>query len=154
MFSIPTCTTSSPNRVIHAPSVELSSASTSAISPVWEGNCEIRYVSDSELVALYRNAACFVFPSLYEGFGLPPVEAMACGCPVLAARAASMPEVCGDAAQYFDPCDSQALAELIVSVMSTEQIRHELAQAGPVHVANLKWEHAARCLVNAIRSLK
>ncbi len=59
----------------------------------------------AELVGLYQRAACLVFPSLYEGFGLPPVEAMACGCPVAAAAAGSLPEVCGDAAVLFDPLD-------------------------------------------------
>ena len=62
-----------------------------------------RPVSTDELVELYRSAAALVFPSLYEGFGLPPLEAMACGCPVAVSRVASLPEVCGDAAVYFDP---------------------------------------------------
>ena len=66
---------------------------------------EARTVSGDELVELYRRAACLVFPSLYEGFGLPPVEAMACGCPVAAAAAGSLPEVCGDAAVLFDPLE-------------------------------------------------
>ena len=63
------------------------------------------FVPDEELNVLYRHAQWFIFPSLYEGFGLPPLEAMANGCPVLAADAASIPEVCGDAALYFDPRD-------------------------------------------------
>ena len=62
-------------------------------------------VSADELVALYRRASALVFPSLYEGFGLPPVEAMACGCPVAASNAGSLPEVVGDAAVLFDPYD-------------------------------------------------
>ena len=61
------------------------------------------HVTSDELVDLYRRAACLVFPSLYEGFGLPPLEAMACGCPVASSNATSLPEVCGDAAEYFDP---------------------------------------------------
>ena len=67
-------------------------------------------VSADELVSLYRRAAALVFPSLYEGFGLPPVEAMACGCPVAASNAGSLPEVVGDAAVLFDPHDPQAIA--------------------------------------------
>lgn len=72
---------------------------------------DARQVSGAELVELYQRAACLVFPSLYEGFGLPPVEAMACGCPVAAAAAGSLPEVCGDAAVLFDPLDPQAIAD-------------------------------------------
>ena len=72
---------------------------------------EARQVSGEELVELYQRAACLVFPSLYEGFGLPPVEAMACGCPVAASTAGSLPEVCGDAAVLFDPRDPKAIAD-------------------------------------------
>src|SRR6185437_13670023 len=71
---------------------------------------EARAVSAAELVELYRRAACVVFPSLYEGFGLPPVEAMACGCPVAASSQGSLPEVCGDAAVLFDPLDPESIA--------------------------------------------
>src|SRR5262249_57460865 len=67
-------------------------------------------VSLDELVSLYRRAAAVVFPSLYEGFGLPPLEAMACGCPVACSYAASLPEVCGDAARYFTPDDPANIA--------------------------------------------
>jgi glycosyltransferase involved in cell wall biosynthesis len=75
-------------------------------------------VSVDELVSLYRRAAALVFPSLYEGFGLPPVEAMACGCPVACSVAASLPEVCGDAARYFDPDDPEAIAAAVEDVLA------------------------------------
>jgi glycosyltransferase involved in cell wall biosynthesis len=78
------------------------------------------YVSDAQLKALYAHALCFVFPSRYEGFGIPPLEAMSCGCPVIAANIAAVSEVCGGAAEYFDPTDHRTLAA---------QIR-ELARAG------------------------
>lgn len=71
------------------------------------------YVSDAELKALYMNAMCFVFPSRYEGFGIPPLEAMSCGCPVVVSNIDSVVEVCGDAAQYFDPSDDTALASIL-----------------------------------------
>jgi glycosyltransferase involved in cell wall biosynthesis len=74
-------------------------------------------VSDHELVELYRRAAALVFPSLYEGFGLPPLEAMACGCPVAVSRVASLPEVCGDAAVYFDPTSVEDIARGIADVL-------------------------------------
>jgi glycosyltransferase involved in cell wall biosynthesis len=75
-------------------------------------------VSDEELADLYRSAAALVFPSLSEGFGLPPLEAMACGCPVAVARAASLPEVCGDAAVYFDPTSVEDIARGIDDVLA------------------------------------
>lgn len=71
------------------------------------------YVSEAELSQLYRTAACLAFPSLYEGFGLPPLEAMASGCPVAAASSGSLPEICGDAAAMFDPQDATAIAAAI-----------------------------------------
>jgi glycosyltransferase involved in cell wall biosynthesis len=73
----------------------------------------VGYVSDAELKALYVNAMCFVFPSRYEGFGIPPLEAMSCGCPVVVSRIESVVEVCGSAAQYFDPSDDMALASIL-----------------------------------------
>jgi glycosyltransferase involved in cell wall biosynthesis len=107
------------------------------------------YVSDGELRALYENAGCFVFPSFYEGFGLPPLEAMRCGCPVIASRAASMPEVCGDAAVYCDPASPQDIASKIRSVMQDEQRGQLLAATGRVHAARFDWEVCARQLWDA-----
>jgi glycosyltransferase involved in cell wall biosynthesis len=82
---------------------------------------ELGYVSDSQLRALYENALCFVFPSLYEGFGIPPLEAMACGCPVIVAKTSALPESCGDCALYCDSYDARALANQI------RLLRHDLA---------------------------
>lgn len=77
----------------------------------------IGYVTDEELMALYEHAACFVYPSLYEGFGIPPLEAMMCGCPVIVSDRASLPEVCGDMAMYCDAYDEKALADKIKTVV-------------------------------------
>lgn len=77
----------------------------------------VGYVSDGELRALYEHARAFVFPSLYEGFGLPPLEAMACGCPVICSNAASLPEVCGDGAVYFEPTKVEEVCQLISQLM-------------------------------------
>lgn len=88
-------------------------------------------VSDEELRRLYRTAAVLAFPSLYEGFGLPPLEAMASGCPVAATRAGAVPEVCGDAAVLFNPYDADAIAQGILDAMSTadELVARGLRQA-------------------------
>ena len=96
-------------------------------------------VSDDELVDLYRSAACLVFPSLYEGFGLPPLEAMACGCPVAVARATSLPEVCGDAAEYFDPLSAEDMAAAVERALSGGRVEQGLARA-----AEFSWEACAR----------
>ena len=105
------------------------------------------FVPDTELSALYRNAAWFVFPSLYEGFGLPAVEAMANGCPVLAARAASIPEVCGDGARYFEADDPQSLANLLTEVAANPHLRDPLVQAGKMRLATYNWSENARILL-------
>jgi len=102
---------------------------------------EARSVSGAELVKLYRRASCLVFPSLYEGFGLPPVEAMACGCPVAAAAAGSLPEVCGDAAVLFDPLDPEAIAAGIDEALNRSA---ELSERGLRRAATFTWDKTAR----------
>jgi glycosyltransferase involved in cell wall biosynthesis len=110
----------------------------------------VGYVSDGELRALYERAACFVHPSRYEGFGLPPLEAMRCGCPVIAADAASIPEVCGDAALYFDPASPADLAEKLAALMANPAARGELAARGRARAAGFSWRRAAGANWDAI----
>lgn len=100
-------------------------------------------VDDAELRALYTGALAFVFPSLYEGFGLPPLEAMACGCPVLAARAASLPEVCGDAALYFSPRAPEEMAAALSRIAAEPRLRSELRASGLRHTKRFSWDAAA-----------
>ncbi len=97
-------------------------------------------MADAELASLYRRAACLVYPSLYEGFGLPPLEAMACGCPVAAADAGAIPETVGDAAVLFDPLDPEAMAE---AILETDDRRAELRELGLAHAARFTWAEAA-----------
>ena len=104
----------------------------------------VGYVSDAELRALYEHAALFVYPSLYEGFGIPAIEAMACGCPVIASNAASVPEVCGDAALYISPHDPQGLANALSRLMGDEKERERLAEAGQRWVQRYTWDESAR----------
>jgi glycosyltransferase involved in cell wall biosynthesis len=91
------------------------------------------------LVDLYRSAACLVFPSLYEGFGLPPLEAMACGCPVAVSNATSLPEVCGDAAEYFDPLSPEEAAAAVQRALDGR-----LVERGRARAAGFTWEACAR----------
>ncbi len=93
------------------------------------------YVTDEELKKLYAEALFFAFPSTYEGFGIPPLEAMASGCPVMAARAASIPEVCGDAVEYVDPHSIDSIAEGIQKLLFDEKRREELIRKGNELVA-------------------
>jgi glycosyltransferase involved in cell wall biosynthesis len=96
------------------------------------------HVSLDDLVVLYRTATALVYPSLYEGFGIPCVEAMACGCPVAASNVASIPEVCGDAAVYFDPLDPESIADGIRTVLDHPP------PGGIERAARFTWDECAR----------
>jgi glycosyltransferase involved in cell wall biosynthesis len=111
------------------------------LGPLPEGVERLGLVHIEELASLYRSAACLVFPSRYEGFGLPPLEAMACGCPVAASRAGAIPEVCGDAAVYFDPDDPEAVANGVREALA---LADELRELGLAHAAGFTWEETAR----------
>jgi glycosyltransferase involved in cell wall biosynthesis len=98
-------------------------------------------VTLAELVELYQTASALVFPSLYEGFGQPPLEAMACGCPVAASRAGALPEVCGDAVRYFDPRSPGDIASAVEDVLERSD---EFAARGIARAARFSWEACAR----------
>lgn len=100
-------------------------------------------VSEAELAALYRGALAYAFVSLSEGFGLPGLEAMAAGVPVVAARAGSLPEVYGDAARYCDPLDLDSIAAALVEVASNEQLRKRLAARGRQRAGEFTWRRTA-----------
>jgi glycosyltransferase involved in cell wall biosynthesis len=101
------------------------------------------YVDADHVPALYRSARAVVFPSLYEGFGGPPLEAMACGCPVAASMRASLAEVCGDAALSLDPESVDSIADGIQRVVSDEQLRKRLKTEGLAQAAGFSWPRAA-----------
>jgi glycosyltransferase involved in cell wall biosynthesis len=101
------------------------------------------YVPDEDLPAIYAGAQALVFPSLYEGFGLPVLEAMACGTPVVSSHAAAIPEVGGRAARYFDPQDPQAIVEAARPVLRDATLRETLRQAGLSQAARFSWERTA-----------
>ena len=102
------------------------------------------HVSDQDLAIFYNLAELFVFPSLYEGFGLPPLEAMACGTPVVCSNAASLPEVVGDAAIMVDPYDVEGLAEAMRQVLMDAELREELRRRGLKQARQFTWERTAR----------
>jgi glycosyltransferase involved in cell wall biosynthesis len=107
-------------------------------------------VGREELARLYRAAAALVFPSLYEGFGQPPLEAMASGTPVAASRAGSLPEICGDAALYFDPLSRDEIAEAIVAVLDRPE---HLIERGLARAARFTWDETARRHDDVYRAL-
>lgn len=111
------------------------------------GAVHLGAVSDGELKALYQGALCFVFPSRYEGFGIPPLEAMTCGCPVVVSRAASLPEACGAAALYCDPDDPDDIARAIAAVSRDPALRAALVRAGLVRAGSFRWQDSAARLL-------
>ena len=110
-------------------------------------------VTDAELRALYENAECFVYPSFYEGFGLPPLEAMTCGCPVVVSRAASLPEVCGEAAVYCDPRNPADIGRALDQVLENSELRSELRQRGVDRAAQFTWSQSGRALLGLLDGL-
>ena len=112
------------------------------------------YVSEEELVNLYSNAQIFVYPSLYEGFGLPPLEAMACGCPTAVSNVTSLPEVCGDASLYFNPNDYDSIKDAISKIYNDERIKNDLINKGYKRVNHFDWEASSKKLVEKIKKLQ
>ena len=110
-------------------------------------------VTDAELRALYEGAECFVYPSFYEGFGLPPLEAMTCGCPVVVSRAASLPEVCGEAAMYCDPNDPADIGRALDGVLGDPALQRELRRRGRERALQFTWNRSGTALLRVLDSL-
>jgi glycosyltransferase involved in cell wall biosynthesis len=102
------------------------------------------YLESEDVPALYRSATAMIFPSLYEGFGSPPLEAMACGCPVACSTRGSLAEVVGDVALPFDPESVEEVAAAIERIVTDDALRSDLRDRGPAHAAKFTWESAAR----------
>jgi len=112
------------------------------------------YVNDDELVDLYNSASLFIYPSLYEGFGIPPLEAQACGCPTIASNVASLPEVCGDSVVYCDPYHVDDIRVKIKMVLDTEVLQNELRIKGFENIKRFSWEESAKKIIGIIEDLK
>jgi len=102
------------------------------------------YVACEDLPAYYSGAECFILPSFYEGFGLPPLEAMACGCPVVVSNVTSLPEIVGEAAIKVNPHDTDSIARALLRVLTDEQLKQELVARGIKRAGRFSWGKAAR----------
>jgi glycosyltransferase involved in cell wall biosynthesis len=111
------------------------------------------YVPDEDLVALYNAADLFVYPSIFEGFGLPALEAMACGTPVITSNTSALPETVGDAALMVDPLDVEALAGVIATVLRDEDLRTRLRAQGIERAAAFSWEATARIILKVYQQV-
>jgi len=110
-------------------------------------------LDDRQLNFLYRRARAFIYPSRFEGFGLPPLEAQACGCPVLVAEAGALPEIFAGSALFCDPDDSDSLAGQLARLLDDQQLRTRLLEAGVRHAAGLRWSDSARTVAAVIARL-
>jgi len=110
-------------------------------------------VAEEDLPALYNAAEVFVFPSMFEGFGLPVIEAMACGTPVICSNVTALPEVAGEAAVLIDPRSAQGIAGALERVMSDERLRGELAEKGLARAGEFSWPRTAAQTLEIYRRL-
>lgn len=109
-------------------------------------------LTDEELAKIYQNADLFVYPSLYEGFGMPPLEAMSYGVPVIASSAASIPEACGDAAYYINPYCTDSLVDAIIKVLTDGKLRQELVGKGLERIKLFSWRKTAEGILHACQA--
>jgi len=106
---------------------------------------KIRHINgdDQDLARLYRQASAFVYPSLYEGFGIPLLEAMSFGCPVVCSNTSSFPEVAGNACEFFDPYDHDSIAHALEKVLFSTELSKQLVELGKERIKSFSWEKCA-----------
>ena len=112
------------------------------------------YIDAKDLPGLYNGAVLLTLPALYEGFGLPPLEAMGCGTPVVVSNISSMPEVVGDAGILVDPKSVDSIADGLLSVLMDKKLQHELAAKGIERAREFSWENTGRKTLDVMESLK
>jgi len=122
-------------------------------SPARDRIQRLGFVDTGDLPALFAGASVFAFPSLYEGFGIPVLEAMACGVPVVASNCSSLPEVGGDAVSYFDPTDADALCRELSALLTDADLRQRRSAAGIARAATFSWERTARQTWDVLRTV-
>lgn len=110
-------------------------------------------VSDADLVRYYSNAVAFIFPSLYEGFGIPPLEAQACGCPAICSKASCLPEVFQDSVLYCDPYHVETLVDAMMDISMNNDLRNQLIERGFQNVLKYSWENSANDMAKVLETL-
>lgn len=126
------------------------------IKKEYQGNASVKFVgsvTQEELVSFYNLASAFIFPSYSEGFGLPILEAMACGTPVIAANASSIPEIIGDSAITFDPFNQQSMYQAILEVMGDPSLQSELISRGIEHIQHFKWTNTIKHTLHVYKEI-
>jgi len=123
-------------------------------SPYKSDIIEPGFVSDEELAAWYKLSKCYAFPSLYEGFGLPALEAMAAGTAVVTSNRSSLPEVCGEATIYFNPENVDEMADKIKMVLTDEKLRKSLIKKGKIQAAKFSWKVTAEETLKIFQEIK
>lgn len=122
----------------------------------YKQNSRIKFlgrVSDEELINYYRNAVCFIFPSLYEGFGIPVIEAQACGCPVISSNSSSLQEVLGESAIMCNPTDIEGFANAMKSIYEDEPLRNAIICKGFENAKRFSWEKSAKKIEEIIKNI-
>jgi len=122
----------------------------------YENNPNIKFlgrISDEDLIRYYSNAVAFLFPSLYEGFGIPVLEAQACGCPVISSNSSSLPEVLGDSALMCNPKSVVGFSDGIVRLLTTPALREKLIEQGRHNVARFSWAKSAETVAKVIEQI-
>ncbi len=143
------------NLILVSGEKELTSAQKEIIKKYNQGTwLRQEFGTDEALADLYANATIFIYPSLYEGFGIPPLEAMACGCPVVASNASSIPEVVGDAGLLFNPKDPSNLAEKIERVLNDKELAKNLIEKGKIRARQFTWDAMADKVYQSYLTLK
>ncbi len=127
--------------------------SQSGFTKIPQGVSLLGFVEDRDLPLLYAGASIFVFPSVYEGFGLPPLEAMAAGVPVIASNLASIPEVVGNAALLINPYDPAAIGDAILRIVEDDSLRKDLISSGKEHASKFNWDRTAEQTSIVLKSL-
>ena len=108
---------------------------------------------DDLLASIYRKAGALIYPSLYEGFGLPPLEAMAAGCPVICSNTSSLPEVVSDAGEYFDPLSQESMMEAMEAVLCSPKRRDDLIAKGYLQASKFSWKKCAQETITEYQKL-
>ncbi|MER3570476.1 MAG: glycosyltransferase family 1 protein, partial [Patescibacteria group bacterium] len=111
------------------------------------------YLPDEEIIKLYKSVDVFLYPSLYEGFGLPVIEAMACGCPVITSNTSSLPEITNDAAILVNPLNVNELAKAIINLIKDDSLKIELSKKGIEQAKKFSWEKSCQELFELVKKI-